>query len=134
MYLLTTWRRSGQSSNNHMNKRKIGFAKEDEVARFLTECGLNVLELNYSNRFGEIDIIARDGVFTVFIEVKYRKTAASGHPEEAVSISKAKKISKVADYYRVCKNLSDADPVRFDVVAIEGEAIKWYKNAFPYVH
>ena len=39
-----------------MNKRKLGFAKEDEAAGFLTECGLKILELNYSNRFGEIDI------------------------------------------------------------------------------
>ena len=115
-----------------MNKRKLGFAKEDEAAVFLTECGLKILELNYSNRFGEIDIIAKDGDFTVFVEVKYRKTASSGHPEEAVSISKARTISKVADYYRTCKKLTDASPVRFDVVAIEGETIKWYKNAFSY--
>ena len=116
-----------------MNKRKLGFAKEDEAARFLTECGLKILELNYSNRFGEIDIIAKDGEFTVFVEVKYRKTASSGHPEEAVSNIKARTISKVADYYRVCKKLTDAAPVRFDVVAIEGGNIKWYKNAFSYI-
>lgn len=115
-----------------MNRRKLGFAKEDEAAGFLTECGLKILELNYSNRFGEIDIIAKDGDFTVFVEVKYRKNASSGHPEEAVSISKARTISKVADYYRTCKKLTDASPVRFDVVAIEGETIKWYKNAFSY--
>lgn len=128
----TIWRRSDQSLDKDMNKREIGFAKEDEAARFLTECGLKILELNYSNRFGEIDIIARDGPFTVFVEVKYRKTASSGHPEEAVSYLKAKTISKVADYYRLCKKLSDADPVRFDVVAIEGGNVKWYKNAFHY--
>lgn len=116
-----------------MNKRRLGFAKEDEAARFLTECGLKIQELNYSNRFGEIDIIARDGAFTVFVEVKYRKTASTGHPEEAVSISKARTISKVADYYRVSKKLTDVSPVRFDVVAIEGEDIKWYKNAFSYI-
>ena len=116
-----------------MNKRKLGFAKEDEAARFLTECGLKILELNYSNRFGEIDIIARDGKYTVFVEVKYRKNASSGHPEEAVNFSKARIISKVADYYRISHKLSEADPVRFDVVAIEGDTFKWYKNAFSYM-
>lgn len=115
-----------------MNKRKLGFAKEDEAARFLTECGLKILELNYSNRFGEIDIIARDGDYTVFVEVKYRKTASSGYPEEAVGFTKARRISKVADYYRVCKKLSGDAPVRFDVVAVEGDNIRWYKDAFSY--
>ncbi len=115
-----------------MNKRKIGFAKEDEAARFLTECGLTILELNYSNRFGEIDIIARDDIYTVFVEVKYRKNASAGHPEEAVGYRKARTISKVADHYRVCKKLTEADPVRFDVVAMEGGKFRWYKNAFPY--
>lgn len=116
-----------------MNKRKIGAQQENMAARFLTERGLTVLEQNYSNRFGEIDIIAKDHNYTVFVEVKYRKSASAGHPEEAVSISKARTISRVADHYRVCKRLTDAEPVRFDVVAIEGKDIKWYKNAFSYI-
>lgn len=116
-----------------MNKRKLGAGKESEVARFLSECGLDVIDRNYRSRFGEIDLIARDGAFVVFIEVKYRKTASAGHPEEAVSLSKAKTISKVADYYRVCKHIPENTPVRFDVVAIEGDAFRWHKNAFPYM-
>ena len=55
-----------------MNKRDAGAKKEDEVARFLTECGLKIKELNFRNRFGEIDIIAKDGDYTVFVEVKER--------------------------------------------------------------
>ena len=116
-----------------MNKRKTGSKKEDEVARFLTECGLRVTDMNFRNRFGEIDIIARDGQFTVFVEVKYRKTASAGHPEEAVNISKARTISKVADYYRLCKKMPDDAKIRFDVVAVEGGQLRWYKNAFPYM-
>ena len=116
-----------------MNKRKIGFKKEDEAARFLTQCGLEIKELNFSNRFGEIDLIAKDGEYTVFVEVKYRRSAASGHPEEAVGISKARTISKVADHYRVYKKLPADAKFRFDVVAIEGEQVRWYKNAFPYM-
>lgn len=115
-----------------MNKRETGAKKEDEAARFLTECGLKVKELNFRNRYGEIDIIAMDGEFTVFVEVKYRKTAKAGHPEEAVSYSKAKKISKVADYYRICHKMPEDAMIRFDVVAIEGRQLRWYKNAFNY--
>ena len=116
-----------------MNKRSVGTGKEEEAAKFLAECGLKVTNRNYRNRFGEIDLIATDGEYTVFVEVKYRKTASSGHPEEAVDIQKARKISKVADYYRIHKKLSDDAPIRFDVVAIEGGRFKWYKNAFSYM-
>lgn len=115
-----------------MNKRKIGAQKEDEAARFLTECGVKVIELNFRNRFGEIDIVARDGDYTVFVEVKYRKDASVGHPEEAVNYRKARTISKVADYYRVRKKLPADTKIRFDVIAIEGNKIRWYKNAFMY--
>ncbi len=115
-----------------MNKRDLGERKEDEAARFLLLQGLVIKEHGFACRFGEIDLIAKDGDFTVFVEVKYRKNASSGHPEEAVDHRKARKISKVADYYRVIRHLKEDDPIRFDVIAIEGEQITWHKNAFAY--
>ena len=115
-----------------MNKRKIGSQKEETAAGYLKECGLTILEMNFRSRMGEIDIVAADGDYTVFVEVKYRKTASAGAPEEAVSISKARTISKTADYYRVRKKLPPDAKIRFDVVAIEGSSIRWHKNAFPY--
>lgn len=115
-----------------MNKRLIGNDYEQIAADFLIENGLHIMEKNYRIRSGEIDIIARDNRFIVFVEVKYRKTASKGHPEEAVNYYKIKKICKVADYYRIYKKFPDNQPFRFDVIAIEGNEIKWYKNAFPY--
>ncbi len=115
-----------------MNKRDIGSRKEDEAARFLLLQGLIIKEHGFSCRFGEIDLIAADGEFTVFVEVKYRKTASSGHPEEAVDYRKARKISKVADYYRVKSHMKEDACIRFDVIAIEGDEITWHKNAFEY--
>ena len=116
-----------------INKRTLGSKKEDEAARFLEEHGLVIAERNFRNRYGEIDIIASDGDFIVFVEVKYRKTASAGYPEEAVSIRKARKISKVADYYRVYKKIPEDTGIRFDVVAIEGHNIRWHKSAFEYM-
>lgn len=115
-----------------MNKRDIGSKKEEMAARFLVECGLNIKQFNYRNRFGEIDIVAYDGDVLVFVEVKYRKTASAGHPEEAVNLKKARIISKVSDYYRMVHKISFNTQIRFDVVAIEGDTIRWYQNAFPY--
>ena len=115
-----------------MNRRRTGSQKEEEASSYLRGCGLDILEKNFRSRFGEIDIVASDGEYTVFVEVKYRKNASAGLPEEAVSISKARTISKVADYYRVCKKLPPDAKIRFDVIAIEGSSIRWHKNAFPY--
>ncbi len=116
-----------------MNKRTVGKNKEEETAAFLAGYGLHVIEKNYRDRFGEIDLIARDGNTLVFIEVKYRKNASSGHPEEAVGISKQRTISKVAQHYMLYKKYPLSTSVRFDVVAIEGEDIRWHRNAFPFM-
>lgn len=115
-----------------MNKRKTGSKWEEEAAKFLASCGLRVKECNFRCRFGEIDIVATDGNRFVFVEVKYRKTASFGNPEEAVGYAKAKTISKVADYYRLRHKIPEDAMIRFDVVAIEGDSFRWYKNAFPY--
>ena len=66
------------------------------------------------------------------MEVKYRKDEKLGFPEEAVHIQKQRKICDVARRYLYLKRCSVTQPVRFDVVAICGEQIKWYQNAFPY--
>ena len=115
------------------NKRTLGSQKEELAAKYLSDHGLKITEHNFRSRFGEIDLIATDGEYIIFVEVKYRKTASCGLPEEAVSISKARTISKVADYYRVYRKLSPDARIRFDVVAIEGDDIRWHKNAFEYM-
>jgi len=116
-----------------LNKREIGTIKEDLAGKFLIDNGLSILEKNYRVRSGEIDIIARDGSYLVFVEVKYRKTASSGHPEEAVNYNKMKQICKVSNHYRIYKKIPDNQSIRFDVIAIEGDEIRWYKNAFDYI-
>ena len=61
------------------NKRMEGSRYEQLAARYLEQKGMDVLELNYRCRTGEIDIIARDGGYLVFVEVKYRKTKRAGY-------------------------------------------------------
>lgn len=116
-----------------MNKRTVGTYYEDIAADFLTSKGLIILERNYRVRSGEIDIVAKDNQYIVFVEVKYRKTASAGHPEEAVNIKKIKTICKTADHYRVHHKLSVNQACRFDVVAIENTDIRWYQNAYDYI-
>lgn len=99
---------------------------------YLQKHGVKVTERNFRNRFGEIDIIGYDGEYLVFFEVKYRKNEAKGNPAEAVSGRKCHTICKVADYYRIKHGVGDFEPIRFDVVAICGEKIEWFRNAFTY--
>ncbi len=117
-----------------MNQRMIGTQYENQAAAFLLENHVLILERNFRNRFGEIDIIGcQDGMY-LFIEVKYRKSDKTGDPAYAVTIAKQTTICKVADYYRVCHGLSENTACRFDVITILGQEIKWYQNAFPYRH
>jgi putative endonuclease len=83
-------------------------------------------------KVGEIDIIARDGAYLVFAEVKYRKNASYGMPQEAVNYAKQKKISQTAGYYLMIKHMQENVSVRFDVVSVLEDEVTVIKNAFPY--
>lgn len=117
-----------------MNTRKKGAAYEQAAIAYLQSQGMAILEHNYRNRRGEIDIIGRDGEYIVFIEVKYRRDDSKGDPVEAVNYSKQRTICRVADYYRMMHHIGDFTPVRYDVVAICGENIMWYQNAFEHIY
>ncbi len=120
-----------------MNKRVIGEGNEDLACNYLKSQGCRIIARNFHCRQGEIDIIARDGQYLCFIEVKYRKNTDFGLPQEAVNIFKQRKISKVSRFYLYSKNLSFDIPIRYDVIAVsvnEGiTAFKWIKNAFDYI-
>ena len=115
------------------NKRQTGSAYERLAADYLEERGCRILKMNYRNRFGEIDLIGKDGVDLVFFEVKERKTGQAGSAAEAVTFSKQKKICAVSDAYRFKEKVSPDIQVRYDVIAIDGNNIKWIKNAFDYI-
>lgn len=112
------------------NKRSIGTAYEEKAVEYLTAKGYLIIKRNFRCRIGEIDIIAKQNDIVVFVEVKYRKTASFGYPEEAVSFSKQKIIRKVAEFFLAGEQLSLDTECRFDVIAILGEEINHIENAF----
>ena len=114
------------------NKRKIGESGETLAAKLLKMNGYDILEMNFRTRSGEIDIIAREGGYLVFIEVKARRTTGSGYPEEAVTPSKQKKITQTALFYMAKNRIPDGSPVRFDVLLILGDKYRIIKNAFDF--
>lgn len=117
-----------------MNKRKIGTDKETLAAQYLEEQGVRIIVRNFRIRQGEIDLIGYDGEYLVFFEVKYRNTRQKGLPEEAVGLQKQKAICRVADYYRSTRRISLNKAMRYDVLAIEKEEIRWYRNAFEHIY
>lgn len=111
-----------------MNKRGTGTFYEEAVCNYLQNAGVEIIERNYRCSMGEIDIIGRQGDVLIFFEVKYRKNDNFGDALEAVDVKKQKRIIKCANFYLAFKNCDLF--IRFDVIGITGENIKWIKNAF----
>lgn len=116
-----------------INKRSIGDWGEEIAADFIQKQGLKIREKNFRCKIGEIDIIAEESEYLVFVEVKYRKDLSHGYPREAVNYYKQKTISKVALWYMKKYNLWK-QPCRFDVLEILGYypdlKITLIRNAF----
>lgn len=115
-----------------MNRRKTGMKYEEITAQVLEKHGYRILQRNYRGHRGEIDLIAVDENTLVFVEMKYRRDAAMGNPEEAVDHKKQYRICRAADEYRMRHREYQEYPVRFDVAAIIGNRLRIYKNAFEY--
>lgn len=113
-----------------MNKRQTGSSYEDMAAAYLIEHGYEIIERNYRDRSGEIDIIARDESYLVFIEVKYRSDTKKGYPAESVGPGKQRHIRNTARYYLFSHHYGEGQPCRFDVVSILGQEIELIRNAF----
>jgi len=124
--------------DNKKDTRKIATGKEGEkiAVDFLKNNGYRITEVNYRCPIGEIDIVARDKIDLVFVEVKARKSSALGYPEQAVGVKKQKKMSQLALWYLQEKKINNVNS-RFDVVAIlmlpTGNEIRLIRNAFNFI-
>ena len=116
-----------------MNRRQTGTAYERRAGEYLKEQGYELIGYNFRCRQGEIDIIARDGRYLVFVEVKYRKGSGCGNPLEAVTLEKQRKISRTAAWYLYQTYRDKEVPCRFDVVGICDGQIQWIQDAFEYI-
>lgn len=94
--------------------RETGRLAENMAINALRQKGYQILESNFANRFGEIDIIARDKDILVFIEVKAKKGVDFGMPEEMINPSKLQRVRNMAQIYMEGKTL----PCRIDVIAV----------------
>ena len=95
----------------------LGNRGEVAAARFLERLGYRILERQLRNHFGELDLVALNGDVVVFVEVKTRTTLLAGHPTEAVTATKQRKITRSALAYLKRRGWLGRR-VRFDVIAI----------------
>lgn len=101
---------SGQKS------RLLGRWGEETAARWLRDRGYRILDANWRCRFGEIDLIAEDGAYLCFVEVKLRKSAAYGSAAAFVDRRKQDKLRAAAMLY-LARRPTELQP-RFDVIEI----------------
>lgn len=114
---------------------RSGKLGEEYVCRLLEEKGYRILKQNYSSRYGEIDIIAEDGIYLVFVEVKTRSKNFLVHPLETITPSKRNKIRKTAQSYLI-QFPTELQP-RFDAAALVTNpggtqvlSVEYLENAF----
>ncbi len=118
------------SKYSHLKGRK----EEAQAEKYLKKEGLKFVERNYYSRYGEIDLIFRQGDVLVFVEVRARKVGAQVSAIESLTPSKLEKIRKTAEHYMLQFDLIPS--CRFDVVLITknekaaDNVIEWIPNAF----
>jgi len=114
-------------------RQTLGKLGEDLACAELERRGYALLARRYRTRAGEIDIVARDGETLVFVEVKARADEACGHPAEAVTPQKQRRLARMALDF-LARLPSAPGPCRFDVVAVlmstSPPTITVYQNAF----
>lgn len=113
-----------------MNNR--GKDAEARAARYLETQGLTIIERNYHSRYGEIDLIARDGATLVFVEVRARSSSAFGGAGASITASKRRKLTSTALHYLA--HAGRTPQCRFDAVLLAGNndsaPVEWIRGAF----
>ncbi len=117
---------------NSLNLRRVnprGEQAEALAADFLRDRGLIIVAKNYRCRFGEIDLIAREGNTVVFVEVRHRGGTAYGGAGASITPAKRGRLLKTARHY--LSGVHPAPPCRFDAMLLTGEPahIEWLRNA-----
>lgn len=110
-----------------------GESGETLACRHLESCGYRILERNFRCRSGEVDVVARHGDATIFVEVKERRGSSHGDGQEAVTFGKRRRIVRAARLFAAARGLSES-ALRFDVISIawdaEGPRLRHEAGAF----
>jgi len=112
-----------------MNRRELGQKWEELTEQYLRKKGYKILTRNYQIRGGEIDIVAQDGEFLVFIEVRFRSDISFGTPSETVNKKKKAALKKAIKVYIHENFLYHLQP-RVDFIGIEQKDNQFFVNHY----
>jgi putative endonuclease len=114
--------------------RQKGQHVESQVAVYLQQQGLRLIEKNFTCKQGEIDLIFQAADLLICVEVRYRNNSHFCHPLETIGYAKQKKVIAAAKFFVHCKQWAQALTVRFDIVSVTGPAdrlqFEWIPDAF----
>jgi len=114
--------------------RERGAAFERRAEAELARAGLRLLARNYTTRYGELDLVMREGDTVVFVEVRYRVRAGHGDALASVTASKQQKLVRAAQLWLAEHPACGRLTCRFDVVSYDGEQaqahMQWLRGAF----
>lgn len=110
------------------NKRFKGTKKEEQAAEYLKTQGYRIIERNFYTRNGEIDIIAEENGYLVFVEVRYKKASSRILPRETINGKKAFHLINASKVYLISHGFGENTPVRYDFIGIHGNEILLLKN------
>ena len=108
----------------------LGSEAEQIAAGFLRQQGLVLIAKNFHCRFGEIDLVMRDGRTLVFVEVRLRRDSAYGGAGSSITLAKQQKLVRTAQYYI---QLHGDSACRFDAILMtkpDAQNVEWIRNAF----
>lgn len=97
----------------------LGKRGEDLAVHYLQRHGFTILAVNYRTPYGELDIVCQKDALMLFVEVKTRRSATYGLPEEAITPRKKQHLLQAAQYYLQTNPPSPETLIRIDVIAIQ---------------
>ena len=107
----------------------LGSWGEKRAACYLEQRGLQIVDSHYRQKWGEIDLIAKDGETWVFVEVKTRSSISQPSAMDAVTPQKCLRLIRAAMSYMKYKHL-EGSAMRFDLILIEAGIVEWIADAF----
>jgi putative endonuclease len=115
-------------------RQEVGRQAEERAAGYLRARGLEPVLANHRCRFGEIDLVMREGATLVVVEVRKRASRNFGGAAASVTRSKQRRIVRATRHLLLTHPELRRYPIRFDVVTLEpadsAERIEWLRGAF----
>lgn len=108
-------------------RQRTGQAGEDHALAHLQQHGLSLVERNFRCKGGELDLVMQEGKTLVFVEVRKRADARHGGAAASITAAKQKRLIRAAQTFLLRHPVPP--PCRFDVIAIDGNALSWLKDA-----